>query len=174
MLRRLFGRSGRTRRRRGGQGERLGGYIYGTIVVLATLIGGAEAYRRGAGHIAVLVLLTAVVFWLAHVYADALADSLRKGQRLSWPELREIAGREASIIEAAIVPVLLLVLGKIGVFSVHTAIWLAFGAGLVVLVGEGLAFARMERLGTLPTVAIVAADLGLGLALVALKLYVSH
>jgi len=142
--------------------------------VLATLIGGAKAYRHGAGHIALLVLVTTVVFWLAHVYADALADSIRKGQRLSWAELGEIAGREASIIEAAFMPVLLLALGRIGVFSVHTAIWLAFGAGLVVLIGEGLVFARMERLGTLATIAIVAADVGLALALVALKLWVSH
>jgi hypothetical protein len=174
MIERLYRRSGRAERRRGVQGERLGGYIYGEIVVLATIVAGAHAYQNGAGHIAALVLITTVVFWLAHVYADALADSIRKGQHLSWAELREIAGRESSIIEAAVTPVLLLVLGSIGVFSVHTAVWLAFVAGLAVLVTEGFAFARAEKLGALGTAAIVGANLGMGLLLVGLKLWVSH
>jgi hypothetical protein len=167
-----FGRHAASRR--ASRGERLGGWIYGTILVLATIVGGAEAYKHGAGHIALLVLLTTVVFWLAHVYAHALADSIRKGQRLTWGELVEIAGRESSIIESAAAPVLLLVLGRLGVFSVHTAIWLAFLAGIFVLVSEGLAFARIEKLGVLATLVIVAANITMGLLLVALKLWVSH
>ena len=173
MIERLFGRAGRNRRREE-ESELLGGYIYGTIIVLATIVGGAEAYRNGAGHIAILVVLTTVVFWMAHVYSDAIADSIRQGQRLSWAELTEIARRESSIIEAAALPVLLLVLGRFGVFSVHTAVWLAFLAGLIVLVTEGFAVARAEKLGALATVVIVGANLVMGLLLVALKLWVSH
>ena len=52
--------------------------------------------------------------------------------------------------------------------------WLAFLAGLVVLVTEGFAFARMEKLGALATTVIVGANLAMGLLLVALKLGVSH
>jgi hypothetical protein len=174
VIGRLFGRAGSRTRRRGEQGERLGGLIYGTIIVLATIVGGAEAYKHGAGHVALLVLLTTVVFWLAHVYADALADSIRRGQHLTWHELVEIARRESSIIEAAVAPVGLLVLGSLGVLSVHTAVWLAFAAGLVVLVLEGFAFARAEKLGAVATVVIVAANLAIGLCLVGLKLWVTH
>jgi hypothetical protein len=174
VIERLYRRSRRDERRRSEQGERLGGYIYGEIVVLATIVAGAHAYRNGAGHVAALVLITTVVFWLAHVYADALADSIRKGEHLTWAELREIAGRESSIIEAAFTPVLLLVLGSIGVFSVDVAVWLAFLAGLGVLVTEGFVFARAEKLGGVGTAVIVGANLAMGLLLVALKLWVSH
>ena len=174
MIARLFRRPGSRTRRRREEGERLGGYIYGEIVVLATIAAGAQAYKHGAGHIAVLVLVTTAVFWLAHLYAHALADSIGKGQHLSWGELKEIAGRESSIIEAAVVPVLLLGLGSLGIFSVHLAVWLAFLAGLAILVTEGFAFARMEKLGALGTAVIVAANLAMGLLLVALKLGVSH
>jgi hypothetical protein len=174
MLQHLFSRAGRDKRRRGKQGERLGGYTYGTIIVLATIVGGAQAFKHGAGHIAILVLVTAVVFWLAHVYSDAIADSLARGQRISWAELKEIAARESSIIEAAVGPVLLLAGGTLGLYSVHAAVWLAFVAGLVVLVAEGLAFARAEQLGLVATLAVVGANLALGLMLVALKLWVSH
>jgi hypothetical protein len=60
------------------------------------------------------------------------------------------------------------------VIKESTDLWLAIGAGLVALVIQGLAFARAERLGTLGTAAIVAANLGLGVALVGLKLWVGH
>jgi hypothetical protein len=43
-----------------------------------------------------------------------------------------------------------------------------------VLAVEGIVFARIERLGRLGTLAIVVANLALGLALVALKLFVTH
>jgi hypothetical protein len=174
MLRQLFPSAGGERRSRGARGERLGGYTYGTIIALATVVGAAQAFKHGAGHIAVLVLVTAVVFWLAHVYSDAIADSLARGQRISWAELGEIAVREGSIIEAAVIPVLLLAGGSLGLYSVHTAVWLAFIGGLAVLVAEGLAFARAERLGVLGSLAVVGANLALGLVLVALKLWISH
>ena len=72
-------------------GERLGGYIYGTMVVLATVVAGAEAYRDGAGHIVLLVLMTTFVFWLAHVYAHALGHSVSTGKRISGDELVRLA-----------------------------------------------------------------------------------
>lgn len=174
MIERLFRRPGSGARRRRQEGERLGGYIYGEIVVLATIVGGAQAYKHGAGHIAILVLVTTAVFWLAHFYAHALAESISKGQHLSWRELREVAGRESSIIEAAVLPVLMLALGSLGIVSVHVAVWLAFIVGLLILIAEGLAFARTERLGATGTTVIVAANLAMGLLLVALKLGISH
>jgi hypothetical protein len=62
-------------------GERLAGYIYGTIVVLSVDVAGAKAYPHSPGHVAVLVLVTTCVFWLAHVYAHALAARARWSRR---------------------------------------------------------------------------------------------
>ena len=161
-------------RRRKVAGDRLGGYIYGTIIVLATLVAGAEAYRNGAGHIAILVLITTFVFWLAHVYSHVLAHSVAAGHKPTAAEVVKIAHREDSIIEAAILPVTMLVLGKLDVFSVHAAIWLAFACGIGVLVGEGVRYAKAESLGVLGTATVVTANVVMGLLLVALKLWVSH
>ena len=160
--------------RRAAMGERLGGYIYGTIVVLSTTIAASRAYQHSLGHVAALVLITSVVFWLAHVYAHAIARSVASDQHLSRATLAEIAHRESSIIEAAAIPIGALLLGHFGIVSVNTALWLAVGSGLGVLAAQGVAFARAERLGRLATLAIVAVNLGLGLTLVGLKLWVSH
>jgi hypothetical protein len=156
------------------KGERLGGYIYGTIVVLSTIVAGAKAYQEHVGHVAVLVAITTVVFWLAHVYAHALASSVSRDQHLSRAALTKIARRESSIIEAAAAPIGALLLGYLGVVSPRAAVWLAVACGLAALVAQGFAFARVERLGGLGTLVIVAINLGLGLALVGLKLLVSH
>jgi hypothetical protein len=152
----------------------MGGYIYGTIVVLATVVAGAKAYREHVGHVALLVLITTVVFWLAHVYAHALAHSVAEDRHLSRSAVKEIAQRESSIIEAAVAPIGALLLGHFGVISERTAVWLAVACGLAVLVAQGFAFARTERLGRLATLVIVAVNLGLGLTLVGLKIWVGQ
>lgn len=156
------------------RGERLAGFIYGTIVVLSVIVGGARAYPDGPGHIAVLVVVTSVVFWLAHVYAHGLGHSVAHDEHLSFAELRYIARREGSIVEAALPPVAALLLGAAGVLATNVALWLAFGLGLAVLVAQGVTFARVERLGRLATLGVVGVNLCLGLVLIGLKLLVSH
>jgi len=155
-------------------GARLGGFVYGTIVVLAVLVASARAYPHSAGRIAGLVLASSVVFWIAHVYAHGISESITDDERLSVADLRRIARHEAAIVEAALPPLVALLLGAFGVFSTQTAVWVAFALGLLVLFVEGIVVARVERLGALGTVAVVAANLVLGLALVALKLVVGH
>ncbi len=155
-------------------GERLGGFIYGTIVVLAVLVAGAKAYPTEAGKIAALVAITSVVFWLAHVYAHSLAQSVARDEHLSLAELRQIARHEGAIVEAALPPLAALMLGAFGLISTRAAVWIAFGLGLGVLALQGVVFARVERLGRLGTFTVVTANVGLGVVLVGLKLLVSH
>ena len=155
-------------------GERLGGFIYGTIVVLTALAAGAKAYPDAAGHIAALVAATSFVFWLAHVYAHGLAQSVASDAHLSLAELQRIARHERSIVEAALPPIAALLLGALGLLSTKAAVWLAFGLGLAVLIAQGVIFAHVERLGRLATLAIIAANLALGFMLVCIKLLVTH
>jgi hypothetical protein len=162
------------RRRPTAIGERLAGFIYGTIIVLSVLVAGSRAFPDDAAHIAVVVVITSVVFWLAHVYAHGLAHSVARDERLSLAELRRIARREGSIVEAAVPPLTALLLGAFGAVSTKAAIWIAFGLGLGVLAVQGIVYARVERLRWPATLLVVAANLGLGIVLVALKLLVTH
>jgi hypothetical protein len=167
-------REGVNRLGRTALGERLAGFVYGTIVVLSVLVAGARAYPHEAGKIAALVIVTNVVFWLAHVYAHGLAQSVGRDERLRLPALLGMARREAAIVEAAVPPVAALLLGAVGVVSTSASVWIAFGFGLAVLAVEGVMFARVERLSWVGTVGVVAANLGLGFLLVGLKLLVTH
>jgi hypothetical protein len=162
-------RSDRTR-----LGERLGGFIYGTIVAMAVIVAGSRAFPDSAWSIAVMVVVTAVVFWLAHVYAHGLARSVALDAHLAWSEVRAIARREAAIVEATVLPVAALLLGAVGIVSASAAAWLALASGLVVLAAQGVVFARVERLGWLGTFVVVLANVALGAVLVVCKLIVGH
>lgn len=138
------------------------------------LIGGVKAFPHDVWHIAVLLAVTAVVFWLAHVYAHALAHVVAQDRHLSFGELRTIARHESSIIEATIPPLAALLLAVLGLTSTKTAVWIAYGLGLTVLMASGFIFARVERLGWLATLVVVALNVGLGIVLVGLKFFVAH
>jgi hypothetical protein len=155
-------------------GLRLAGFVYGTIIALSTIVAGARIYPHDPTSILALVATTCAVFWTAHVYSHAIGESIAHQERISWAELRLLARREASIIEAAVPPVAALLLGAIGLLRESVAIWLAFGVGLVVLGVQGLVVARLERLGPVSTVAVMAANLALGIFVVGLKLLLTH
>jgi hypothetical protein len=163
-----------TDRARSTAGARLAGFIYGTIVALAVVVAGARAYPHEAGHIAALVAVTAVALWVAHVYAHGLGHAVAQDEHLTFAELQHIARREGSIVEAALPPVVALLLGAIGLLSTQTAVWIAFGLGLAVLAAQGIRFARIEHLGPLGTLLVVAANISLGALLIALKLALTH
>jgi len=115
-----------------------------------------------------------LVFWIAHVYAHIIGESLAEGHRLGRQEILQIAHRELAIPLAAVLPMAAVTLGALGVLHSNTALWLAVALGVTTLAVEGVRFARLERLGTKGTIVSVGINLGLGLTLVALKAALSH
>lgn len=156
------------------RGERIAGLVYGTIIVMGVIAASASGTQGGAFEIASLVVATSIVLWLAHVYAHALEVSLTRGERLKTRTLREVAVHESSILGAAVLPTAALLLGGFDLITDRAAGWIALGAGTGVLAGQALAYARLERLTPPATIAIVAVNLALGLAIVGLKAAVSH
>jgi hypothetical protein len=159
---------------RGAVGRDVGGFVYGTIVVLSVIVAGAKAFPHEPGHLALLVAVTTLVFFLAHVYAHGLAHSIEHDVHLSRAELMGIARREAAIIGAGVPPEAALLLGAVGLFTERTAAWLAMALGLVVLAVAGIVFARVERLRPLSALAVILSNLALGVLLVVLKVFVAH
>ena len=141
-------------------GENLAGAIYGTILVTSVVAAAdsSDAIWQSLG----IVEVTVLVFWLAHVYAHALAWSLDSKQPFSARELRPIARKEWPLLQAAVV------------IRTQTAYWLAIGYGVVALVWWGLLIARKERLSLAATCALVAANASFGLVIVLLKEFVNH
>jgi hypothetical protein len=147
--------------------------VYGTVVVMATVTVGYAAEKH-PWKLAVLVSTTAVVLWVAHLYAHSLSERIALGHRLGRSEYASIAGREIGILLAAAAPTLALLLGAAGVVKETTAIWLVLVIGMVTLAAEGFRYARLERFGAMGTLTAIAGNLALGLFVVVLKALVAH
>jgi hypothetical protein len=157
-----------------GTRETIAGTVYGTIIVLSEVTAAASAYKNNLAALAVIVGITTIVFWAAHVYSQALGRSIDVGRQLSATELGRMAQREASMLVAAVLPVLLLALGAAGLLGKSTALWLVVVVGVVTLTAEGVRYARLERLSAANAVITIGFNLGLGLAIAACKALVAH
>jgi hypothetical protein len=146
--------------------------VYGTVTVMATIA--VSAHQHHPWVILELVVSTALVLWVAHVYAHGLSESIALNERLTFPELRAIGRREAGIVLAAVPPAAALLMGALGIFRESTAVWLAMGAGLTMLTVQGLRYARVEDMGRTGTIVAVGANLLLGLLVVVLKVAIAH
>lgn len=156
-----------------GSRETIAGTTYGTIVVMGAIAAGSST-RTNAGELAAAVAATVVVLWIAHVYSDALAETIALGRRLDTGELASVTRRELAIPLAGVAPVTSLVLGGLDVLRESTAVWLAMGFGLATLLLEGFRYAGVERMGRLGTTVSVAINFGLGLLIVGLKAGLGH
>lgn len=149
------------------------GAVYGSMLaasVVATA-GVVGAYPRI--QLAVMLIVTGLVFWCAHVYARLAGERL-VGQGITWRETRRVAGHEWSIVEAAILPAaVVLVSPALGLGLAGTA-WLALGVAVAQQVVW--AFMGAVRAGASRRQAAVEglANLALGLIIVAAKAALGH
>ena len=103
-----------------------------------------------------------------------MSESITLSRRLTLDELRHIARREAGLLFAAGLPIAALIVGATGAIDETPAVWLALAIGLVTLGVEGVRYARLEALGRTATLVAVAANVSLGLLVVALKVGLAH
>jgi hypothetical protein len=151
-----------------GRRESIGGTVYGTIIVMATIAAGAHT-GTSSSALATVVGVSVIVLWIAHVYSNGLAESLQRGRRLDAAEILEIARHELAMPLAAVAPVASLVLAALGVVSDVTGVRLALGFGVVTLAFQGLRYAALEDLRPLGAVFSVGLNVLLGLTIVVLE-----
>jgi len=146
--------------------------IYGTILATA-LVAALSAYEgMGAWQILVSMVVTMVVFWVAHVYAEVLSQRLSAGRGLTWPEVRHAFRSELPMVAAAVPAALALLGSAVGLYSRDTGTWIAVGIGVAALFGYGLLLAYRERATVPRTLLTVLVNGSFGLVIVALKAFV--
>ena len=157
-----------------GDEGRIGSTIYGTVLVMAALTAAYAAERHDPRKLVELVISAVLVFWVAYVYANALAESIESGRRLRRSQLTHVASRELGIILAAVVPVSALMLGVLGLIHESASVWLAIAIGLVILTIQGYRYARVASFGRMGTTLILVFNLALGATVVGLKVALVH
>jgi hypothetical protein len=146
------------------------GAIYGTIAAMAVIAGSAPDPEHAKPL--QLTLATLFVFWLAHVYAQALSHHLRGAKRLDWSVVTRAMAEERPLLEGPLPILAVVALGTFGVLEVHHAIRLALWLGVIELVSWGILYARRQR-WSWPTALTAGAINGcFGLAIVVLEVAV--
>ncbi len=165
---------GSSRRLRDRSSQGIAGEVYGTIVVMGALAAGAHGGEIRSRELAGIVAGTAIVLWIAHVYAHSLAETISRGRRLDRAEVVSVARREIAMLLAAVPPIGALLLGALGILEDSTAGWLAMALGLAVLAIAGVQYATVERLGFLASALTILVNIALGLVIVGLKAGLGH
>ena len=152
---------------------RLAGAIYGTLLVMSVITVKSVAAEPDAVAVLIAAVVTSFVFWVAHVYADALAAHVQLGvRRLQWSRLQVIAREEWPMVQSVFPPGAFLVLGIVGVVRDDTAVLMALGAGIVALGIWGSASARRSGASPVGVAAAAGINVAFGLVVVGLKLLV--
>ena len=144
--------------------------VYGLI--LATSVIAVSYDASDAGRTALAVLVTALVFWLAHVYAYVLGRGVAQARRPGRTELARALREHWSLVEVVAPLVLVLGLGAIDVSPDRAALVAATAIALVELAAAGGYAASTRGAGPHGTVISAAIALGLGLLVVLLKVLV--
>ena len=146
--------------------------IYGNVLATSLVVAFSEDDDYSTAEIAVSVLVTGLVFWLAHVYASLIGTRYAVRRRLTRAEVGAEFYAEWPVVQAFFPPTAVLLLGTVGLLSEGTAVSLAIAGGVAAMVLWSLAIGRQERM-TLPALIVMTLlNAAFGAAVVLLKVIV--
>lgn len=164
--------AGQTREARdtaGGRRESATSAIYGTLLVTAVIAALSEYPGADPLELLAVAVNTSVVFWLAHVYAEHVGERAGSTDPEDWLTFREVMRREWTMVGAAVLPVMTLALGVIGVLERMGAVRLALAAGVAQLFAGGYVAGSHVSPGRRGAVVVGLVNAGLGIGIVFLK-----
>lgn len=115
------------------------GAIYGLVLGSSIIAAASADHPRQAGLVEIYLCVTAVVFYLAHVYARVIGGWI-EGESPSFAAVRQELRQEWPMVSAQLLPAALLLLGALGLIDGRNAITLALAVALAELLA-GVAYA---------------------------------
>ena len=143
--------------------------IYGLVLALSVIAVSWSSGPPDAGRVGLSVLVTAVVFWLAHVYASVLGRDMSQERRLTRAEVVRSLREYWSLIEVVIPLLLVLGLGEIDLITDTAAIVAATVISALELAAAGGYAAVRHGASLRGVIASASSGLALGLLVVLLK-----
>ncbi|MEE1824048.1 hypothetical protein PUR61_17895 [Streptomyces sp. BE20] len=149
------------------------GALYGSLLAASVIASASVVGDFPRVQAVVLLLVTGLVFWAAHVYAN-LAGERRVGRRPGWAEIRRVGRHEWPIVEAALLPAAAVAVSPLLGLGLSGAAWLALGIAVAQQVGWACVGAVQAGATRTEVVVEGVINLVLGLVLVAAKAALGH
>ncbi|WP_133917936.1 hypothetical protein [Streptomyces sp. NBC_00582] len=146
------------------------GGVYGSMLAASVVVGAGALGDFPRLELVGLLLLTGVVFWLAHVHAQMFGARLAQRQRDRGAVLLHVCREEWPIVEAAVPPAVAVAISPVLGLDLAGTLWFALSVAVAGQVGWSVAAARRAG-ATWALVAVTASvNLLLGLLIIAFKL----
>jgi len=148
--------------------------IYATLALLAVLVS-IDSEHSTALNAAFIISGTIISLWAASIVATQMSRRLVFQGELQRPvEVKRQVRRHAPMLAALIFPLFMIGLSALHFITLDTAITLSIISALLLLAGWSIGSARTLKANTLTTCILVGLELAIGIAVVALKVVVSH
>ncbi|MEQ7006922.1 hypothetical protein ABN028_12145 [Actinopolymorpha sp. B17G11] len=160
------------------------GAVYGSLLAAAVVVGaGADGTPLAPTDLAIALVGTGVVFWAAHVYARVVGERPRPGSpgagsrsdsrteavSLTAQRVGDVARREWPMVEAALPPAAVALIGGFAGFPAGAVTWAALGIAVAGQVGWAMVAAAAAGVRRRGVAASGVGNLVLGLLIVLLE-----
>jgi hypothetical protein len=142
---------------------------YGLIVVMSILAVWSDERHPDASSVLESLIGTALIFWLAHIYAEVTEAAVLRRRRGTRAELLAIVEHEWPLVEVAILPAVVVTLSALGALGAGTAISVALYVCLLELAATGALAAWRTGARGAALALRGTASFGLGVAIIILK-----
>lgn len=148
-------------------GPRRAAGIYGTIITAALMAAAGDHVPTLA--LAVSIVVTLLVYWLAEEYAELLGEQLEGGRLPTWADIRAALAATWPMVSASCIPLLSLVLARLLGASPPDAANAGLVTAIVLLMIYAWSAGRAAQLRGRQLLIITAVAAALGLVMIILK-----
>ncbi|MER6155211.1 hypothetical protein ABT147_06655 [Streptomyces sp. NPDC001868] len=149
------------------------GGVYGSMLASSVIIGAGTLGAYPRVELVLLLLLTGLVFWIAHVHAQLFGARLAQ-RGPSRRVVLEACREEWPIVNAAVPPAAAVAVSPLLGLDVPGALWLALSVAVAGQVSWSAAAARRADASWGLVAVTASVNLLLGLLIIGFKLYLTH
>ena len=154
-------------------GHRVSKIIYGTIIILVVILAMEDHPPSPLGTV-VTILFSGLGVALAELYSDFIGTKIDKRSSLTWEDRKRITQNVSAVMIGALLPLPLIVLAWLGVFSLEFAIFLDKWLLVMVLLFYGFVAAKLSGYSNVWSLASAFGVSAVGLFVVMLKSAFGH
>jgi hypothetical protein len=149
------------------------GGVYGSMLAASVVIGAGTAGDIRRPELVLLLLLTGVAFWIAHVHAELFGARL--AQQSQGPRVvLHVCREEWPIVNEAVPPAAAVAVSPLLGLDMAGTLWLALAVAVAGQVGWSVAAARRAGAPRRLMAVTAAVNLLLGLLIVAFEVILKH
>lgn len=143
--------------------------VHGTVLTGALIAVQSAHGDIDVSRLVVLVLVTQVVYWLAHVYAELVGQRIARDKRVQPVGVRHLLTEEWPLVAVSFVPLLVIGVTSLLGMGANAAVLSGLWTNVALLAAWALLAGLRSRLRVWELLAYLGVSLLLGSALIAIK-----